>query len=122
MTKEEAVARQLAEMFWRHYNGLEDTFPITLMVEKREVDKIEVLLAAARAARERAVWTDEKPTVPGWYWWRRKSTSQRKKIIHVLAKGRKPYLFYVYGLRYSSYRVFTGQWAGPIPAPEEEVK
>lgn len=26
------------------------------------------------------VWSDAKPTVPGWYWWRRHVAATRKRI------------------------------------------
>ena len=63
-------------------------------------------------------WTTEKPTVPGWYWWR-------------YEKGRKATMLNVSQSHIQQMDIFTegslvmflnevpGHWAGPIPAPEE---
>ena len=50
------------------------------------------------------VWTDEPPKVPGWYW--HKENSGEIRMIGV-------------GVDLSEYESLPGQWAGPIPMPEE---
>ncbi len=53
----------------------------------------------------RLVWTTDKPTKPGWYWWR---ASKNGTIC----------------IRYAdpSSTLNEGQWAGPIAEPEELVQ
>jgi hypothetical protein len=52
-------------------------------------------------------WTTEKPTKPGWYWERKFDT------VHIKYFDRD--LFF--GGLYTAWE--TGEWAGPIPEPEE---
>jgi hypothetical protein len=65
-------------------------------------------------ARGKLIWTREKPTVPGWYWWRRRV-------------GHKAFVVYLEEhdgamMEYSQGRYFTlenGEWAGPLAEPKE---
>ena len=66
------------------------------------------------------VWTTDKPTVPGWYWWR-------------VSFGRTPTTLFISRDHIHENDVFTagalvmflrevpGEWAGPVPLPEEPV-
>ena len=60
-------------------------------------------------------WTSEKPTAPGWYWWR--SPTDRVMICDVYEWD---YMFFVTTIG-EPLRVggMAGQWAGPIPEPVE---
>lgn len=67
-------------------------------------------------------WTDEKPTVPGWYW-QRFGTSKNDPISirHVfisdeLYPGTPCFLMY---MKICPVDIVQGQWAGPIPEPED---
>jgi hypothetical protein len=61
-------------------------------------------------------WTPAKPTLPGWYWWRTNTVITRRwvlqGIIHIDGDG--------YCRHEGEYvSKLDGQWAGPIPSPEE---
>jgi hypothetical protein len=58
-------------------------------------------------------WTTEKPTVPGWYWWKSKQYSPVIVEIYRLEVRGESYL--LIGVEDAE-----GLWAGPIPLPEEE--
>ncbi len=62
------------------------------------------------------IWTTEKPTRTGWYWWRRPSIPE-DVIVEVYKDKRNPAMLMLRG-RGRLY-VQRGQWAGPIPEPEE---
>jgi hypothetical protein len=72
-------------------------------------------------------WTNEKPTVEGWYFYR--GTTGPHTVNHTLVvrvsfgdgvRVRKDVaLVYEGEERYSIDRM-PGEWAGPIPEPEEE--
>jgi len=51
-------------------------------------------------------WTNDKPTIEGWYFWRRNG--------HVS----DPLHWYAYYIETDMIEQATGQWAGPIPEPE----
>lgn len=70
-------------------------------------------------------WSTTKPTVPGWYWWRENGVVY---MAGVTVKGPStPYLAValvdpeggVIMRTILSDLTLAGQWAGPIPAPEE---
>lgn len=59
-------------------------------------------------------WTDAKPTVPGWYWWRRidEKYDERTVFVDVVDGELK--------MRIRSFwQEPFGQFAGPIPVPAE---
>lgn len=82
--------------------------------------KDRVLRAAEAIEREMAPeYTNEKPTTPGWYWWRKKGGKAEKPVE--LRKNDAGQLVF----NFSSYEVFeyeaiSGQFAGPIPEPKEQ--
>ena len=66
-------------------------------------------------------WSTKKPTVPGPYWWRsQESVNGQKfpKVCHVFENNK---VLYVEGLGVGSFYLknASGEWAGPIPLPEE---
>ena len=60
-------------------------------------------------------WTSEKPTKPGWYWYRGE-TDLNELIIWVSSDLR---VVYPASLNFKSFAVdeVPGQWAGPIEPP-----
>jgi hypothetical protein len=64
-------------------------------------------------------WTTTKPTVPGWYWWRR---PYGKRIILNMIQvkewkhGNQPGLFIYAG---KPVERCDGDWAGPLEPPKE---
>ena len=54
-------------------------------------------------------WTAEKPTIPGWYWWRM-SPHARESVIQITHMD----------MMYNYYPLCReGEWAGPVSQPEE---
>lgn len=64
---------------------------------------------------DRLVWTRERPTEPGWYWWR---TTSHERIVQVTQMPSGSFWFFVPDVSLS-VESSVGQWAGPIPHPEE---
>lgn len=63
-------------------------------------------------------WTRERPTAPGWYWWREKIHTCPDWIVRVVEIIEYPIgTLYVMGHGLSTR--LDGEWAGPIPQPEE---
>lgn len=63
------------------------------------------------------VWTTEKPTEQGEYWWRYDRHSA-KCFVHVTAIKGDLYAW-SNALGYEEVMKWNGEWAGPIPAPKE---
>ncbi len=67
------------------------------------------------------IWTREKPTQPGWYWYR---TLHHGKPTFVDMVRVYPYgdTFLVRSMEFAGTFIkdFTGEWAGPIEEPEEK--
>ena len=61
-------------------------------------------------------WTTEPPKVAGWYLWRRTPGSGWRMLRRVYRSGRylmtEPY-------PYPEVSHVGGEWAGPVPDPEE---
>lgn len=69
-----------------------------------------------RIASSPLVWTDAKPTVPGWYWWR--APYSHPEMIHLFRITEDSPL--IMNRRNGTYMApNVGQFAGPIPQPEE---
>ncbi len=64
-------------------------------------------------------WSAEKPTVPGWYWWRNK-TPNGGYITDMLEVGEQLTVYNDQTHKSHSVDEFQGEWAGPIPEPGEE--
>lgn len=78
---------------------------------------IEQLLASVRELEAGLTWTDAKPTVPGWYWWR--PPYSYPEMIHLFRITEdSPLIMYRRNGTYMAPCV--GQFAGPIPAPKEK--
>jgi hypothetical protein len=68
-------------------------------------------------------WTREKPTKPGWYWWK---LDNYARVVMVdtgewdRERGEPRLIFTQPGME-MAYRVseWDGEWAGPIPKPGE---
>lgn len=92
-------------------------------LDAMEADLIRRLVARVEASR--LVWTDAKPTVPGWYWWRNDvdATAEDWQVVWIYTR--------VYRPNRGELSVspndgggdllsrFPGQFAGPIPPPVE---
>ena len=80
------------------------------------------ILAADRwnGLPRRLRWTKKKPTQEGYYWYKDKQTSQIIALITTLDNE----LIVHAANRYANYPVrmvdLNGEWAGPIPEPEEK--
>lgn len=64
-------------------------------------------------------WSTEKPTRPGWYWWRQPYCQD--VIVEITLGGAKngKRLYVVTDGDTGELASFSGEWAGPIPEPEE---
>ncbi len=60
-------------------------------------------------------WTSDKPTVPGWYWWRQKPGGVLA-IVEFASGVRYP----LYGGRY--FKPQGGEWSGPLTPPDDQAK
>ena len=58
-------------------------------------------------------WTTDKPTVPGWYWYRPVGLPMRPRELFDY-NGR----LFIRGFEWLD-NVTTGEWAGPIETPKE---
>ena len=57
-------------------------------------------------------WSTDKPTKPGWYWYR--TTKQQGKIlVHVRGTGKHTTAIFPRG-RWQSIFLLPGEWAGPV--------
>lgn len=67
-------------------------------------------------------WTTDKPTTPGWYWWREPHCSAQIVLI-LLGGGRNRKRLFMVRLGESDappiLEHVPGAWAGPIAEPEE---
>ena len=65
-------------------------------------------------------WTNEKPTSPGWYWWREHRDSA-PVVVYVYRGSAGLFVHLDTGeLRKLENDSIHGQWAGPISEPMEE--
>lgn len=61
-------------------------------------------------------WSPEKPTVPGWYWWKGAVSGKVACLPVVEQDG-----LLLAGLHnFHNVEVMGGEWAGPIPEPVEQ--
>jgi hypothetical protein len=61
------------------------------------------------------VWSNEKPTEPGWYWFRESAEERVVKLSIMRAFGGRLCFSYHTGCR--PVEEVNGQWAGPIQPP-----
>lgn len=77
------------------------------------------LITAALAASPVAVWTKDRPTVEGWYWFRPDEPTNEFYIlrgvhmVHVTLCGVKLWM------KARTLDFWAGSWAGPITPPQE---
>lgn len=70
------------------------------------------------------IWTSKRPTVPGWYWWRKRGDyylASRGPVVVQIEEGYRRnsgWLLYIVGVG-GSLEDKPGEWAGPLPHPEE---
>jgi len=66
-------------------------------------------------------WTTERPTKPGWYWWRANAESfESPHLIDRVGDIHGGDVLYCATCDDDHMEERDGQWAGPIPEPEEE--
>lgn len=63
-------------------------------------------------------WTKEKPTEPGWYWWRGPVWGGTRTKMFEVSKDKAG--LYVAAWGYVEF--MAGEWSGPIPVPLETTK
>jgi hypothetical protein len=68
-------------------------------------------------------WTRDKPTQPGWYWWRIEGSMEPTHccVVHVSTRGQR---WYVEGLDKTEIHMGSdpydgGEWQGPITPHED---
>lgn len=72
-------------------------------------------------------WTQDFPTVPGWYWYRDKRYLQRPddykaEPVHLVGDGFGSILFSGGGRNPRNIRYWPGLWAGPFDMPVQDVE
>lgn len=69
-------------------------------------------------AKYRLRWTEEKPTVEGWYWWKR---GRYQELVEVRERFVKGELWMTDSEQEDGWlrldKAYEAQWAGPIPQP-----
>lgn len=64
-------------------------------------------------------WTHEKPTAPGWYWYKN-ADDEIPEIACVISKGGELYLSFFGEYTFEvELADCLGEFAGPIPKPED---
>lgn len=62
-------------------------------------------------------WTREMPTQPGWYWFRFVGPTEEPTVVNVTVMQGQ---LLVYDARDQDWMAIDeGEWAGPIPEPED---
>lgn len=66
-------------------------------------------------------WTTEKPTRPGWYWWR-DLPEYDVRMLYVVKQDHELFAYYVDNMDLhlwtSTKAGLIGEWAGPLAPPE----
>lgn len=62
-------------------------------------------------------WTREKPTVPGWYWWRPEDNGLNPIVCWVSSDGIALFINFAP----SMVRDMPGEWLGPL-TPEQFIE
>ena len=63
------------------------------------------------------IWTSEKPTRPGWYWWRSPMYAPSPQRIELNGPD-EPYCA---TMEEDNLDELGGEWAGPILEPDEQA-
>ncbi len=61
-------------------------------------------------------WTREQPTVEGWYWYKDQKTPEQPVFVYQTTNGS---LCELWRGDLQDLDNLRGEWAGPIPEPEE---
>lgn len=92
---------------------------------RREEKDIYQPLSFHPALPRRLKWTREKPTEPGWYWWRFEKNIVPHMVYVVHESTMRPVqtdrmlILYPNSKKELDVETRGGEWAGPIPEPEE---
>jgi len=79
-------------------------------------ETVEVYTVADVEARE-LKWSSERPTVPGWYWWRGNGMTE---VVKVYQRDAIVRLAFMNGNRFVlAHITAVDEWAGPLVPPEE---
>lgn len=82
-------------------------------------------IAAWNALPRRLKWTQEKPTGPGWYWWRFEKNIVPHMVYVVHESTMRPVqtdrmlILYPNSKKELDVETRGGEWAGPIQEPED---
>ena len=77
----------------------------------------EEAIAAWNALPRRLRWTKERPTKTGFYWWRNTAFDSMATIVAVDIENRASII--IGSEKVVDFTKVSGEWAGPIPEPEE---
>lgn len=92
------------------------------MSRMQRIQSLEKELATAKGE---VVWTTEKPTKPGWYWWRPRdrSSTHTVKVLSASTKQTKLIGYWLNGIlqdRHHYVDAMLGEWSSEtIPEPKE---
>ena len=62
-------------------------------------------------------WTRDRPTQPGWYWWR--GITMPMCVVRIVDWRGDGELYVRDGENLTALNECYGNWSGPIPQPEE---
>ena len=109
-------ARDKARIVYNNLNAGTDPGLTAEEAVRQYEEDIEVLIKALTSTLP-VVWTDTKPTEPGWYWY--KGLVWGNKVTKMLELCRDPLSRSLYSAIWGGYvDMMDGQWAGPINPPE----
>ena len=89
-----------------------------MCLAEKEETMLQYIAALAQVAQP--VWSTNKPTVAGWYWWRNKQLKYEEDMEPRIVEVR----LYAGDLAIGNCRLaqssfLKGEWAGPLPLPRE---
>ena len=88
---------------------------------ENEVYRLNLENAALRAKLDAALaspvpaWSSEKPTKPGWYWYRPENNGLNSLMCWVSTDGVVMFVMF----KHSHIRDMDGEWVGPLQPPQE---
>lgn len=63
------------------------------------------------------LWTSDKPTQPGWYWWR---SAGEQRVVQVVTNDSDCLALWYHASEV--VRHMDGEWAGPLVLPQEATR